>query len=157
MIKIIFSALFWCALPSALWAQSIHPDIADSKLVQIARELDQRHFGAFNNCDLDALVSLYAPDVEFYHDLNGRILSRDQFVAAVKKNICGKVQRRLDEPSLEVYPLAKVGLVMIGKHCFYKGNGDACLQTGRFYMLWKYDGSKWQISRVFSYDHQNVK
>jgi ketosteroid isomerase-like protein len=157
MIGHIFAFLAGCLLSNTLLAQSIHPDIADGNFVQIAKELDQRHFNAFNNCDLDALMGLYAPDVEFYHDLNGRILNREQFIAAVKRNICGKVQRRLDEPSLEVYPLAKVGLAMSGKHCFSKVNGDVCLQTGRFFMLWKFDGNKWQISRVFSYDHQDVK
>ena len=100
---------------------------------------------------------MYAPDAEFYHDLNGRILNREQFVAAVKRNICGKAQRRLVALSLEVHPLAKVGMVLAGQHCFFEDGKTQCIQTARFFILWKFDGKEWHVSRVFSYDHQDIK
>jgi hypothetical protein len=156
----LFRALAGAALTLlavASWAQTVHPTVPDGELASILRALDKRHFDAFNNCDLETLAALYAANVEFYHDLNGRILNRDQFLAAVKKNICGKVQRRLEESSLEAYPLAKVGALQMGRHCFIPVGGTQCVQSGRFMILWKYDGVNWQASKVFSYDHQNAK
>ena len=146
-----------CLALGLVQAQSVHPDIPDRDVTRIGKELDKRQFDAFNQCNLEALANMYAPDVEFYHDLNGRILNRDQFVAAVKRNICGKAQRRLIESSLEVYPMAKVGLVVTGKHCFFLVGETQCIQSGRFYMLWRYDGKDWHLTRVFSYDHQDIK
>ncbi len=145
-----------CLLSQAVSAQTIHPDVADSQIPQIGKDLDKRHFDAFNQCKLDALRAMYAPDAEFYHDRNGRILNREQLIAAVQRNICGKAQRRLIESSLEVYPLAKVGLLLIGKHCFLEVGQANCIQTGRFHMLWRFDGKDWQLTRMFSYDHQDL-
>ena len=145
-----------CGLSGVLYAQTVHPDIPDGELAQIGKDLDKRQFDAFNHCDFPALTDMYAPDAEFYHDLNGKIFNRDQFLAAVKRNICGKTQRRLIESSLEVYPMAKIGLVLSGRHCFYRLGESKCIQSGRFYMLWKFDGKDWHMSRVFSYDHQDM-
>ncbi len=146
------------ALPTApARAQTVHPSVPDAELPAILRALDKKHFDAFNACDLDTLAALYAPDVEFYHDLNGRIMNREQFLAAVKRNICGKVQRKLVEGSLQAYPMAKVGALQLGEHCFFEVSQAECIQSGRFFIHWHYDGSQWQIARVYSYDHQMVK
>lgn len=144
------------ALSGAAQAQSVHPGIADADLPALMARLDQRHFDAFNHCDLATLEALYAPDVEFFHDLSGRILNHDQFIQAVRKNICGKVERRLVAGSLEVYPLAKVGALQIGRHCFADAGQPNCIQQGRFTILWRFDGSEWHVARVFSYDHRPV-
>jgi ketosteroid isomerase-like protein len=134
--------------------QSVHPSIPDSELPALMVRLDQRHFDAFNHCDIPTLQSLYAPDVEFFHDLSGRILNHDQFIQAVQKNICGKVERRLVPGSLEAYPMAKVGALQTGRHCFADAGKPDCIQQGRFTILWRFDGSTWQIAKVFSYDHR---
>ncbi len=150
-----FGAAMYIA-SSTLCAQTVHPDIPDSQLTQVGKDLDKRLFDAFNQCKLDALTAMHTPYVEFYHDLNGRILNREQFVAAVKRNICGKAQRRLVESSLEVHPMAKVGMILAGQHCFFEVGKNQCIQTARFFMLWKFDGKEWHVSRVFSYDHQDI-
>lgn len=141
-------------LCGAASAQSVHPSLPDAELPALLAQLDQRHFDAFNHCDIDALQALYAPDVEFFHDLNGRVMNREQFLQAVRKNICGKLQRRLLPDTLEVYPLAKVGALQMGRHCFVLTGQADCIQQGRFTILWRFDGTSWQIAKVFSYDHR---
>lgn len=135
-------------------AQTVHPGIPDSELPALVAKLDQKHFDAFNRCDTQTLLELYAPDTEFFHDLNGRILNRDQFIQAVRKNICGKVQRRPLPGTMEVYPMAKIGAIQMGRHCFSEAGKDDCIQQGRYYILWRFDGTLWQIAKVFSYDHR---
>ncbi|MGM9483936.1 nuclear transport factor 2 family protein [Roseateles sp. NT4] len=141
-------------LMGAAQAQSVHPSIPDAELPALIAKLDQRHFDAFNHCDIPTLQALYAPDVEFFHDLTGRILNHEQFIQAVRKNICGKVERRLLPGSMEVWPMAKVGALQMGRHCFAEAGRPDCIQQGRFTILWRFDGSHWQIAKVFSYDHR---
>lgn len=142
------------ATAGAARAQSVHPSIPDADLPALIAKLDQRHFDAFNHCDTDTLQALYAPDVEFFHDLNGRVMNRDQFIQAVRKNICGKLQRRVLEGTMEVYPMAKIGALQMGRHCFVKAGEADCIQQGRYSILWRFDGTNWQIAKVFSYDHR---
>lgn len=142
------------AFQGAAFAQSVHPSIPDAELPALIAKLDQKHFDAFNSCDTQTLTALYAPDVEFFHDLNGRVLNRDQFIQAVKKNICGKVERRLTPGTMEVYPMAKIGALQIGRHCFAQPGKPDCIQQGRYSILWRFDGTTWQISKVFSFDHR---
>lgn len=135
-------------------AQAVHSSISDADLPAIIAKLDQQHFAAFNHCDTATLLMLYAPDVEFFHDLSGRILNREQFIQSVQRNICGKVQRRGLDGTMEVFPMAKLGAVQMGRHCFAEAGKADCIQQGRYYILWRFDGTTWQIAKVFSYDHR---
>lgn len=148
---VLFLTVGWMGQPCA---QTVHPTLPDAELPALVAQLDQRHFEAFNRCDIDTLTMLYAPDVEFFHDLNGRVMNREQFLQAVRKNICGKVQRQLLPGTMEVYPLAKVGVLQMGRHCFERAGQPGCIQQGRFTILWRFDGAAWQVAKVFSYDHQ---
>lgn len=148
-LLLVLAAMF----SRATSAQTVHPSIPDAELPAIIAKLDQKHFDAFNSCDTETLSALYAPDVEFFHDLSGRILNHEQFIQAVKKNICGKVQRRLLPGTMEVYPMARIGAIQMGRHCFAVAGKAECVQQGRYYILWRFDGTSWQISKVFSYDH----
>jgi len=152
-MKFTRNLLLVFGLAGTAQAQSVHPDVPDADLPGIIARLDAQHFDAFNRCDIPALQALYAPDVEFFHDLNGRILNREQFLQAVRKNICSKVQRRVLEGTMEVFPMAKIGALQVGRHCFFEVGAADCIQQGRYTILWRFDGTKWQISRVFSYDH----
>lgn len=154
MNRLILALAVAAAFSGAALAQTVHPSIPDSELPEIMAQLDQKHFDAFNRCDTDTLFALYAPDVEFFHDLTGRILNRDQFIQAVKKNICGKVQRRPLPGTMEVYPMAKIGAIQMGQHCFAEAGKADCIQRGRYYILWRFDGADWRVAKVFSYDHR---
>ncbi len=146
-----------CGFAGTAFAQSTAPTIPPiAELTRIVKDLDRQHFDAYNSCDLKKLESLYAPGAEFYYDMNNRVLNGEQLVAAVKRNICGKVQRRLIESSLEVYPMAGFGAVESGRHCFIPTGKTECMQEARFFMLWKFDGVNWQLTRVISYDHKDM-
>jgi len=146
-----------CNLAAPAFGQSSAPTIPPlPELTGIVKDLDRQHFDAYNSCDLKTLEGLYALGAEFYYDMNNRVLNGEQLVAAVKKNICGKVQRRLIEGSLEVYPMKDFGAIEIGRHCFIPTGKSNCIQEARFFMLWKFDGAKWQLTRVISYDHKDM-
>jgi hypothetical protein len=74
-------------------------------LFNTIKSLDAKLFGAYNHCDLETLGSMVSDDLEFYHDQTGLMVGKAPFLAAIKQNICGKVQRSLLESTLEVYPL----------------------------------------------------
>ncbi len=154
MTRFILVLTLAAALSGESPAQAVHANIPDTALPEIIAGLDAKHFDAFNSCDLDALRALYAPDVEFFHDLNGRVLDREQFIQAVKRNICGKVHRRTVAGTMAVYPMAKIGALQTGQHCFASAGKPGCIQQGRYTILWRFDGAGWQISKVFSYDHR---
>lgn len=150
MTSLLLALSLAVTFSSAAVAQTVHPSIPDAELPQIIARLDLKHFDAFNNCDTETLQALYAPDVEFFHDLNGRILNREQFIEAVNKNICGKVNRRALPGTMEVYPMAKIGAIQVGQHCFAEAGKQDCIQQARYYILWRFDVTGWRISKVFS-------
>ena len=118
--------------------------------------LDARLFDAYNHCDLATLGSMVSDDLEFYHDQTGLSVGKGPFLAAIKQNICGKVQRELLQDTLEVYPLNGYGAVEIGVHRFHHPNhpedgmGDA-----KFITLWQNKDGEWKVTRVISYEHNH--
>lgn len=154
MVKLMRALAGAAMCAGSACAQSVHPSIPDADLPALIAKLDQRHFDAVNSCDTDTLQALYAPDVEFFQDLNGRVMHREQFLQAVRQNICGKVERRLVPDTMEVFPMAKVGALQTGRHCFAEVGQAVCIQQARYTILWRFDGTAWQVAKVFSYDHR---
>ena len=111
----IFLFSVFVLLGSAAQAQSNEPSDALFKTVQ---SLDTQLFDAYNHCDLTKLGAMVSDDLEFYHDKTGLSVGKALFIAAIKQNICGKVERRLVAGSFEVYPLKDYGAVEIGVHRF---------------------------------------
>lgn len=138
---------------AALFILASHAQ-AQGDAQQIGNQLDQRLFGAYNTCDLAGFGALLAPDIEFYHDQGGLMIGRPQVVAAVEKNICGKVRRELVEGSLHSFPMQSYGLVQTGEHRFCAINTGRCDGTARFIHLWQNTHGTWQATRIISYDHQ---
>ena len=135
-------------------AQSVgQPDA----LFTTVQSLDAKLFEAYNHCDLSTLAAMVSEDLEFYHDHTGLSVGKAPFLAAIKQNICGKVQRNLVADTLEVYPLKDYGAVEIGTHQFHQpkrpeeGVGDA-----KFVMLWQNKDGVWKLTRVISYDHKQA-
>jgi len=116
--------------------------------------LDAKLFNAYNHCDLATLGAMVSDDLEFYHDQTGLSVGRAPFLAAIKQNICGKVERELLLETLEVYPLKGYGAVETGIHRFHHpahpedGIGDA-----KFITLWQNKDGSWKVTRVISYQH----
>ena len=128
---------------------SEHPDA----LFETIKSLDGKLFDAYNHCDLTTLGAMVSDDLEFYHDQTGLSVGRAPFVAAIKQNICGRVQRSLLENTLEVYPLKGYGAVEIGIHRFHHPDDAGNVGDAKFVMIWHEEGGTWKVSRVISYQH----
>jgi Domain of unknown function (DUF4440) len=117
------------------------------------QSLDAKLFDAYNHCDLTTLGAMVSDDLEFYHDQTGLSVGKEPFLAAIKQNICGKVQRELLSGTLEVYPLKGYGAVEIGIHRFHHPQDPENVGDAKFVMLWQSKDGVWKVTRVISYDH----
>jgi len=124
-------------------------------LFKTIQSLDTKLFDAYNHCDLTTLGAMVSDDLEFYHDQTGLSVGREPFLAAIKQNICGKVQRELLLDTLEVYPLKGYGAVEIGIHRFHHPQDPENLGDAKFVMLWQNKNDVWRVTRVISYNHNH--
>ncbi|GMQ25694.1 hypothetical protein Aoki45_23760 [Algoriphagus sp. oki45] len=124
----------------------------DKELYYKILEMDSIYFSAYNNCDIETQDSIYSEDLEFYHDKNGLRTSKQELLASIKNNICGKIRRELLNASVEVYPIKNFGAIQIGLHRFYNINDPNSPPTepGKFVLFWKNEGDSWKITRVVS-------
>ena len=147
-----------CALLSMpAHAQSSAPANAQAQpdpLFKTVEALDTKLFDAYNHCDLTTLGSMVADDLEFYHDKTGLSTGKATFLAAIKQNICGKVERTLVHGTLEVYPLNGYGAVEIGIHRFHHPDNADNVGEAKFVTLWQNKDGVWKITRAISYDHE---
>ena len=143
--------LFAVALSSqmSVGQSNEHPNA----LFDTIKSLDAKLFRAYNQCDLSVLGSMVSDDLEFYHDQTGLSVGKAPFLAAIKQNICGKVQRSLLESTLEVYPLKGYGAVETGIHRFHHPNESGNIGDAKFVTIWHDDNGTWKVSRVISYEH----
>jgi len=134
-------------------AQSVaQPD----PLFKTIQSLDTKLFDAYNHCDLNTLGAMVSDDLEFYHDQTGLSVGKGPFLAAIKQNICGKVERALLPATLEVYPLKGYGAVEIGIHRFHHpGRPEDGMGDAKFVTLWQNKDGEWKVTRVISYDHNH--
>jgi len=151
-LRLAIAALLGMAsiCPQASRAQ-FTPD--DKALYDTILHQDSLFFGAYNTCtvNLDKYGAFYADNLEFYHDKGGFSTSKQDVIAATKKNICGKVTRELVPGSVEVYPIANFGAIEIGFHKFHNNQEpNAPSRPGRFVMVWQHTGDTWKITRVIS-------
>lgn len=142
-------------LAFSLWGHRVaaQSDEHPTQLYDTIKSLDAKLFDAYNHCDLAVLGSMVSDDLEFYHDQTGLSVGKAPFLAAIKQNICGKVQRTLIEKTLEVYPLKGYGAVEIGVHRFHHPNDPDNLGDAKFVTIWHDDNGAWKVTRVISYEH----
>jgi ketosteroid isomerase-like protein len=121
------------------------------------QSLDSQLFDAYNHCDLTTLGAMMSDDLEFYHDQTGLSVGKAPFIAAIKQNICGKVERTIVPGSMEVYPLKGYGAVQIGVHHFHQqGHPEDRGGDAKFVTLWQNKDGAWKVTRVISYNHESV-
>ena len=124
---------------------------ADQALYEQIEAMDKVFFEAYNSCDLKMQASIYADNIEFFHDKAGLINSKPEIIQGTKKNICGKVTRFLVPGSIEVYPINNYGAVEIGFHRFYNNQEpDAESKPSKFIIVWKKEKENWKITKVVS-------
>jgi hypothetical protein len=121
-------------------------------LFKTIQSLDTKLFDGYNHCDLTTLGAM-VDDLEFYHDQTGLSVGKVPFLAAIKQNICGKVQRELLSGTLEVYPLKGYGAVEIGIHRFHHPQNPENMGDAKFVTLWQNKDGVWRVTRVISYNH----
>jgi len=120
----------------------------------------------FNQCDITQFENLISENCEFYHDKSGPVKSKAGFVANIRDGLCKmdyKAMRKLDEGSMEVYPLKNNGVlygaVQNGIHRFYgieEGKEEYFTSVAKFTHLWIPGDDVWQLQRMLSYDHQTA-
>jgi ketosteroid isomerase-like protein len=152
-------SLFLCSpLLTAVCMLPIHCQSGSQPdpLFETVKALDAKLFDAYNHCDLTTLGTMVSEDLEFYHDQTGLSVGKAPFLAAIKQNICGKVERTLLPNTLEVYPLKGYGAVEIGIHRFaHPGRPEDGMGDAKFVMLWQDKDGAWKVTRVISYDHNH--
>lgn len=137
---------------SAVAATKDPKEMTRAELTETIKRLDAELFSAYNNCDLEKFGSFLPDHLEFYHDqTGGGPMTREQLVAAIKQNICGKVHR--DLVSIEVFPMNNYGAFETGVHRFSHPGIDTDQGHAKFAQLWKYEDGRWWMTVVISYDH----
>ena len=138
--------------------QTPKPQTQPMELFEKIKALDTAFFDAFNKCEIAKMESLFAEDVEFYHEKRGVLADKKSVMEAFSTNLCGdkdnKVRRELVEGSLKVHPIANYGALAVGEHRFYltqSGQAEKLDGIGMFTNLWQLKDGEWRMSRVFSY------
>ena len=126
-------------------------------LFKTIQSLDTQLFDAYNHCDLTTLGAMMSDDLEFYHDQTGLSVGKAPFIAAIKQNICGKVERTIVPGSIKVYPLQGYGAVELGIHRFHHpGHPEDGVGEASFVTLWQNKDGIWKVTRAISYNHEPV-
>lgn len=165
MLKPVILLLAMSAVSAAACAQTPGPQNLDSTQSEI-EALDADVFeAAFLTCDEQRLRELLSDDLEFYHDLYGKIAgSVSDFLSGTLPDCRARqrgeapfIRRALRAETLQVRAIGDWGVMQSGTHDFFgrddEGN-DILLETGVFMHLWEKDGEDWRIARVISYDHK---
>jgi ketosteroid isomerase-like protein len=114
-------------------------------------KMDSIYFTAYNSCDLKTQSSIYADDIEFFHDKGGLLTDKNVLLKSLEENICNKVTRTLIEGSVEVHPIKGYGAIQIGYHKFLnKLAPDAESIPSKFIVVWKKEKENWKITKVIS-------
>lgn len=121
---------------------------------ELQREIEMQDsifFAAYNVCDLAKQETIYSDSIEFYHDQNGLMSSKQGILDGTKRNICGKVTRELIKGSVEVYPIKDYGAVEMGLHQFHNSKDTSAKpHPSKFTILWQRSTNGWKIARVIS-------
>jgi len=127
-----------------------------SRLHQEVRILDDRLSEAFNAHDVDAVMTLFSQDVEFYHDIEG--LQSFGQIEEASRGLFAKdngIRRELVPGTLRVYPVPNFGAIELGTHRFcHEENGESDCGTFEFVHVWRRQENNWKLVRVVSYGHQ---
>ena len=127
-------------------------------LFETVSALDTAAFDAFNKCSapdqLQKHAGFFAPDIEFYHDTGGVTWTRPAMLANTEQFVCGNFRRELVPGSSSVFPIKDFGAIAQGAHRFCQFKSGECEGLADFAIVWRNQGGKWEMTRVFSYGHR---
>lgn len=149
-------SLLIAATVSAIGQSPAPSQLPDSReLFETIARMDAKLFDAFNAHNLEAMMTMFADDIEFYQDNDGVSnyqQSKDDFTKMLAS--VPDVRRELVKDSLEVYPIKDYGAIEIGVHRFcHKEHGKEECGAFKFVHVWRKTGDSWRISRIISYGH----
>jgi len=156
LVSLVGPVFFSCA---AATRAAEHPGaVGASSQSSLYKEIAKRDSAlskAFNAHDLNALMSSFSEDLEFYHDAGGLqsyTQVRDGFGALFSKN--DGIRREVVAGTLDVYPIRGYGAIEVGAHQFcHAENGRRDCGTFKFLQVWRSEAGMWRITRVISYGH----
>jgi hypothetical protein len=153
-IVILIVIMHLCVI-TLVSAQPVNSPKATADLYKEIETMDSILFNAFNTRDTSEFKTMFADDLEFYHDKGG-LTGYDhtiEFMRSTAKANNG-LRRDLVKGSLEVYPIPGYGAMEIGSHTFcHVESGKPDCGTFRFVHIWQKKGGTWKITRVVSYGH----
>lgn len=134
--------------------------------------LTKDYFDAYNNCDVEKIMSFNDKDIEVYTDKAGTTLGYEA-VKQQYKNFCSYTSAQ-DKPTVKIEILGDLnvhilltkddkvyGALVQGKLADFLINKQTRAKDGfgtnEFFFLLKYDNSKWLILRDVSYNGQRTK
>ncbi|MFY0591077.1 nuclear transport factor 2 family protein [Roseivirga sp.] len=129
----------------------------NEKLEDTIRFNDNSFWKAYNTCDIAAMTSFLAEDLEFYHDKSGLTKGLPSFKKSLETGLCANgayLERKADIESIAIYPLGENRALISGAHSF--SIEGKVVETAKFTHVWKLENGKWKMSRVLSFDHQPV-
>jgi len=144
-------ALTCFAVTQAVNAQVLK---TDALYLEIA-EMDRALFEAFNNRDLQKQETIFAREIEFFHDQGG-MSTYDQVIENTKRLFAQNLglKRTLVPSSLEIYSIKDYGALEVGEHTFcHVENGRNDCGTFKFVHVWQKRSDGWKLTRVISYGH----
>ena len=153
-VTILILILHLCVI-TLINGQTGNAQPAANSLYKEIASMDSILFNAFNARDTSKFKSMFADDLEFYHDKGGLsgYAETISFMRSVAKENNG-LRRDLVKGSLEVYPVPGYGAMEIGNHTFcHMENGKQDCGTFRFVHIWQQKNGTWKITRVVSYGH----
>ena len=118
-IRLSFPLLI-AATISAIGQLSVPSQLSESReLFETIARMDAKLFDAFNAHNLDAMMAMFADDLEFYQDNDG-VSNYQQSKNDFTKMLASvpDIRRELVKDSLEVYPIKDYGAIEIGVHRF---------------------------------------
>lgn len=124
-------------------------------LLALVLDLDRRMFAAYDAHDVDALMSWFAPELEFFHDTGG-LANWAQVKAGFASVFVNNpdIRRELVPGSTRVYPVRDYGAIQIGRHRFcHTENGRPDCGEFEFVQVWRLRDGRWQVTRELSYGH----
>lgn len=157
---ILVSAII-ASIPTCLFAQTTAGESSTTgPLFAELATMDSILFdAAFVTCDMGAIDTLLAQDIEFVHDKSG--FQSGEQVRQSFRGLTGDcprgrgTTRELVEGSLRVYPIANYGAIQMGSHRFVTA-GSPSVTVARFVHLWELKPGGWKLTRVLSFDHRDV-
>jgi hypothetical protein len=144
------------ALTCFVFTQAVSAQLSktDALYLEIV-EMDRALFEAFNSRDLQKQETIFARDIEFFHDQGG-VSTYDQLIENTKRLFAQNngLKRTLVPGTLEIYPIKDYGALEVGEHqfCHLENERNDC-GTFKFVQVWQKRSDGWKLTRVISYGH----